>query len=334
MIKSALAITSVGLILLASSVASWRNAYAHNFTGDESASFLAKVQELKVETHLIQRDLANKTLVVWHIDKTGEFWNVNDIKEMEERNQRLSKEIPAGLSNLTTAANSTNPDAAKVKQIVDGLDNSLAEAVAARIDPTALNNATVNALAVKAVLDETIEDYGIAVGASNEGNNSSLSSENGTVMMSSSNNSMPSSSTTTPSNKSMSSMNASNSGNKNNTGGGGQPIPIVNAAAYQTAQGLATSAQGMYNDLKTKMPSNNTAAITNLDQGFTKLIKAIDNKMSNDDVMAIVHGTIHPNLETAYDLQVVPEFPLPILAAIIGIGGVVAYSRMKTRRFL
>lgn len=31
-----------------------QRAFAHNFSGDESASFLAKVQELKVATHLIQ----------------------------------------------------------------------------------------------------------------------------------------------------------------------------------------------------------------------------------------------------------------------------------------
>ena len=328
---SALAITTSALILLGATAVSSQNAYAHNFSGDESASFLAKVAELKVETHLIQQDLSNKTLVSWHLDKMGEFWNSNDTKEMGERNQRLSKEIPAGLSNLTAAANSTNPDATKVKQIVDGLDSSLAEAVTARIDPTARNNATVNALTIKAVLDETIEDYGIAIGASDEEDSSSNStSGNNTMMMSSSDNNNMSSSS---SNGSMSSSSTNMSNSSNNTvGGGGQPIPIVNAAAYQTAQGLATSAQGMYNDLKTKMPSNNTAAITNLDQGFIKLIKAIDDKISNADVMAIVHGTIHPNLESAYKLQVVPEFPLPILAAMIGIGGVIAYSRTKAGR--
>ena len=50
-----------------------KSAYAHTFSGDESGAFLAKVQELKVETHLIQQNLSNQTLIAWHIDKTGEF---------------------------------------------------------------------------------------------------------------------------------------------------------------------------------------------------------------------------------------------------------------------
>jgi hypothetical protein len=122
------------------------------------------------------------------------------------------------------------------------------------------------------------------------------------------------------------SSNASN----NNTA----PVPVVNDAVYQTAQGLAAAAQSMFTDLKTKIPSNNTGAIANLDDGFTKLKQAIDNKMPNDNVMGIVHGTIHPSLQTAYNLQVVPEFPLPILAAIVGIGSIVAYSELKgTKQF-
>ncbi len=83
------------------------------------------------------------------------FWKVKDTKEMSERNS-VSKEIPSGLSILTDAADFTNCDAERVKQVVDGLDNSLAEAITARTGPTAWNNATINALAVKAVLDETM----------------------------------------------------------------------------------------------------------------------------------------------------------------------------------
>jgi hypothetical protein len=45
------------------------------------------------------------------------------------------------------------------------LTDSLGEAVTVRIDQVARDNPTVNALAIKAVLDETVEDYGIAVGA-------------------------------------------------------------------------------------------------------------------------------------------------------------------------
>lgn len=291
------ALMLVGIFTIALS-SSFRNAYAHNFSGDESAAFLAKVQELKVETHLIQQDLAssnNKTLAAWHLAKMSEFWNANDTKEMGEKNQRLSKEIPNDLANLTAKANSTSTSDTdtntKVKSIVDDLDNSLAEAVSVRIDKTALDNATVNALAVKAVLDETMEDYDIALGASDENTD-----QNTSMMIEAT----PTTNTTTNNNSNNTVDNNMNTITPSST-------TVINYSAYQTAQGLAAAAQDMFNNnLKTKAPANATAAITNLDQGFTKLKQAIDNKMSNDDVMAIVHGTIHPNLATAFNLKIEP----------------------------
>ena len=118
--------------------------------------------------HLIQSDLSNQTLVAWHSDKIGEFWNTNDTKEMTEKNQRLGTDIPALISNITTVANSTNPDATKVGQLITSLDDDLAEATTVRIEKTELENATVNGLAVANILDETMEDYGIATGAEQE----------------------------------------------------------------------------------------------------------------------------------------------------------------------
>jgi hypothetical protein len=291
----------LGVVIIAPSP----NAYAHNFSGDESASFLAKVRKLSVETHLIQQNLSNKTLVAWHIDKIGEFWNANDTKEMNERNKRLGTDIPALISNITTAANSTNPDAQKIGQFVLMLDNNLAEAVPARIDQVARNNATVGALAIANVLDETIEDYGIAWGAEEE--------ESGSMNV-----------TMTMSSNTSSETNTSATNNET-----AAPTNIVNVAAYQTAQGLTAAAQNMFSDLKTMAPSNSTASITKLDQGFADLKNAIDNKASNDEVTALVHGTIMSDLQTAFNLQVVPEFPLPLLAAIMGIFIVVGYSRVK-----
>jgi hypothetical protein len=247
-----------------------RNAYAHTFGGNESAAFLAKVQGLKVEAHLIQSDLSNQTLVAWHSDKIGEFWTTNDTKEMSERNQRLGTDIPALISNITTVANSTNPDATKVAQLITSLDNDLAEATSVRIEKTELENATVNGLAVANILDETMEDYGIATGAEEE-NSSNVTGSN-----------------TTSQDNNMSNMSEGAGSNETAT--------IVNFAAYQTAQGLAAAAQDMYNNLKSKAMPNSSSEIAALDAAFANLRKAIDDKMSNDAIQAIVEGSIHPNL--------------------------------------
>jgi hypothetical protein len=274
--RTALALSLSALLILGTTTfALSRNAYAHTFGGNESAAFLAKVQELKVEAHLIQSDLSNQTLVAWHSDKIGEFWNTNDTKEMTERNQRLGTDIPALISNITTAANSTNPDAIKVGQLITSLDNDLAEATSVRIEKTELENSTVNALAVVAILDETMEDYGIATGAEEE-NSSNVTGSNTTSQ--------------------------DNMSNMSEGAGSNETATIVNFAAYQTAQGLAAAAQDMYNNLKSKAMPNSSSEIAALDAAFANLRKAIDDKMSNDAIQAIVEGSIHPNL-SAFGLK-------------------------------
>jgi hypothetical protein len=60
--RTALALSLSALLILGTTTfALSRNTYAHTFGGNESAAFLAKVQELKVEAHLIQSDLSNQT---------------------------------------------------------------------------------------------------------------------------------------------------------------------------------------------------------------------------------------------------------------------------------
>jgi hypothetical protein len=276
--RTALAVSLSALLILGTTTfALSRNVYAHTFGGNESAAFLAKVQGLKVETHLIQSDLANQTLVAWHSDKIGEFWTTNDTKEMSERNQRLGTDIPALISNITTVANSTNPDATKVAQLITSLDNDLAEATSVRIEKTELENATVNGLAVANILDETMEDYGIATGAEEENSSSNVTGSN-----------------TTSQDNNMSNMSEGAGSNETAT--------IVNFAAYQTAQGLAAAAQDMYNNLKPKAMPNSSSEIAALDAAFANLRKAIDDKMSNDAIQAIVEGSIHPNL-SAFGLK-------------------------------
>jgi hypothetical protein len=275
--RTALALSLSALLIFGTTTFTLsRNAYAHTFGGNESAEFLAKVQGLKVEAHLIQSDLSNQTLVAWHSDKIGEFWTTNDTKEMSERNQRLGTDIPALISNITTVANSTNPDATKVAQLITSLDNDLAEATSVRIEKTELENATVNGLAVANILDETMEDYGIATGAEEE-NSSNVTGSN-----------------TTSQDNNMSNMSEGAGSNETAT--------IVNFAAYQTAQGLAAAAQDMYNNLKPKAMPNSSSEIAALDAAFANLRKAIDDKMSNDAIQAIVEGSIHPNL-SAFGLK-------------------------------
>ncbi len=279
-----------------------RAAYAHNFSGDESATFLSKIEGLKVETNLISKDVSNSTLVKWHIDKIGEFWSANDTKEVAERNQRVANDVTTGLKNLLSQANTTNPDAKVVNQTASGLLDTYGEVVSVRIDAKQLQNATVNALALRGVLDETLEDYGIAAGASDEEKSST-------------------------GNNTTSSPSAAANATESSTG----PVKIVNMAAYQTSQGLAASAINMFGKLKTMSPGNDTSAVNNIEKGLTDLQKAIADKAPVDNAKKIVDETIDSNLQTAFKLQVVPEFPTPVLLSMGAIAAVVAVTRYAKR---
>ncbi len=299
-----LGLLSFGTIISSSA----KPAFAHTFGGDESASFLEKIAGLKVEINLIDKDASNSTLVKWHVDKISEFWNANDTKEVAERNQRVANDVTTGLNNLFAEVNKTSPDTETVNQTASALQDTLGEVVSVRIDSAQLQNVTVNALAVRAVLDETLEDYGIAAGASDE-DESAMSGD--------SNNS----------------TSAANSAAQTTTTG---PITILNMAAYQTSQGLAASAIDMFGKIKTMSQQGNnntttttTAALGEIDKGLTDLQKSITDKAPVDDVTKIVDDTINPNLQTAYGLQVVPEFPIPMLLSVGAIAGVVAVTRYR-----
>jgi hypothetical protein len=209
----------------------------------------------------------------------------------------VANDVTTGLDKIFAETNKTNPNAAVVSQTASGLQDTLGEVVSTRIDSAQLQNATVNALALRGVLDETLEDYGIAVGVSEdeEGNSSNNNSTAAATPVAEA------------------------------TG----PAKIVNMAAYQTAQGLAASSISMFDKLKTMSQGNATSAVGEIDKGLKDLQKAISDKAPLDDAKKIVESTIDPNLQTAFKLQVVPEFPVPLLMSVGTIAAVVAVTRYR-----
>jgi hypothetical protein len=83
---------------------------------------------------------------------------------------------------------------------------------------------------------------------------------------------------------------------------------IVNVADYQTAQALSDKAQQIFNkELKpiAASTSNVTTFTVKLENGLIQLSDAVNNNAAPMDVMMIVHTQIHPNLQKAYNLQLV-----------------------------
>ncbi|MGI0031871.1 MAG: hypothetical protein ACRD97_01210, partial [Nitrososphaeraceae archaeon] len=65
--------------------------FGHTFSGDESASFLTKVEMIRIESQLGQEQLSsNVTLAKEHVENVTETLSANDTKEISERNPRLA----------------------------------------------------------------------------------------------------------------------------------------------------------------------------------------------------------------------------------------------------
>jgi hypothetical protein len=239
-------------------------AFAHTFSGDESATFLALLEMIKTEAHLAQQNLGtNVTLAHEHAEATTEHLDANQTKEISERNTRVSKELNDSLTALNNAFNSTSPPTASdIKDKVSNVDAILGEVLSVRIDKNQLNNVTVKASTVNDLVGETLEHYGEAVGHED----------------------------TNKSSESNSTTNASSSA-----------VKIVNEAAYQTAQALSSRVIELYKDVNSK--ALNSTAAENIQSGLEMLKSDIDKKVPFDTLDKLIDSTISPALNSGYDLK-------------------------------
>lgn len=333
-------------------------AYAHNFPSDESAAYLGKVANLKAELQALQMDLSDPTAVSWHEYKISGYWTTYDTQQMAERNQLLSTEIPNTINSVITMAAQPNPDVNNVTQQIDTLNGYLDEGITARIDQDKLQNATVQALADTDIIKETLSDYGQAInstvdlndmskmqgmGSMNMGsmNNSSMGGMSGMKMGSYDAKGSPSIHLIQMSGmQGMSGMSSNgNMSGMNMQSGNSMTVPIVNIAAYHSAQTHAQAMKTYYDKNVVPLASTNmsTEAQT-ADTYMSQLIDAINNKEDGNTIMVITHMHIHPALITAFNLPLmkmsmsmggstVPEFPIPALLVLISIIGVITITR-------
>jgi hypothetical protein len=289
------------------------NAYGHTFSPNESASFLSFVDQLQVESELVQTNLANDStsLAQEHAKKAGSLLTSNITTEIAEENQRVANELTRAVNDLQDILLSPQ-QVGSIDQLVSDIDSILGEAESTRIEQEDLDNATIQALAFADLVNSILENYGNAYAVDFDMTNMS-----NMAMMGQSNNNM---STMTMSNMStngndndsnieMNSVNMSSS--RTMVGmdvGGGRESSIysslVNMTDFQSAQALAAKALEIFNvELKPMAPNNSSAFITNLENGLSKLNDSIRNKAPPMDIMMIVHTQIHPNILQAFNLR-------------------------------
>lgn len=251
-------------------------AYAHTFTGDESASFMSVIKILQAEANLVQSNLAsNVTLAQDHANSVVDVVNGNHAfgvlpDEVSENNKRVAADVIHTANALQTAVKSKpTPTQTDLRPKIDNLNATLQEAVAVRLPKDAAGNSTINGLATKDLANETLRQYGYAFGVANV-------------------------------------KGGSNNGTANSSDPGSQGT-VTNMSAYQSAQALASQTQGMLFQAKSVIPANATsatkAAIAKLDTDLSQLKKTIDEKVPYDKVASLVQKTIYPDIDAAFHLR-------------------------------
>jgi uncharacterized protein involved in exopolysaccharide biosynthesis len=247
--------------------------YAHTFSGDESAAFLALVRQIGAELGLVNSNLpSNITLAQEHAGHATEHLDANTTKELAERNERVSNDLTRELSDLQASLKAKPiPASQVVNDEVTNINATLQDAIAARIEQDQLSNSTVNALAINDILGEVLEAYGAAYGIEEEGEEEG-NNETGTT------------------------DNTTETADDQNT------TAIVDLAEYQSAQSYANESKQMLNEIKALAPSSATSAISDVENGINEMTIAINNKSPFPTVDEIVDDKVLPSLKTAFNL--------------------------------
>ena len=250
-----------------------RSVYGHAFSGDESASFLTKVEMIKIESKLALDQVSNDPAAAKeHAKNAVEQLNSNDTKEISERNSRLATELNNALSNLSNAFESGSPSQTEISDKVTSIIDILADVVNSRIDQEQQENATMKALVINDLVGETLEHYGMALGME-EGEHESEHDANTT------------------------------STEHSDVSGDNETSSIVDVADYQTAQAIITQAIENFDGIKKDSDTNSTE----LGDSLNSVKEKIDSKAPFDEIDTIVDEKITSLLNSVYGLNLSEE---------------------------
>lgn len=176
--KSTAALLLAGLLVAGFSAS--QAAFAHNFTEDESATFLVKVDAIKVHMTLVGRNIGDAEAAVAHVEHAAMQLDEQTLAELAERNERLAADIPAAFDELAAMidAGAAKPE---VAQQIRSISDLLAEAVSARIDTEKLSDPAVRALVVAGLVDNALQSYEAAYGVGGEHGSMDMDEGNSTA---------------------------------------------------------------------------------------------------------------------------------------------------------
>jgi hypothetical protein len=294
-----LVVAATSLLLFGGSSIYKNKIYGHNFAGDESASFLALMDQIQTEVSLINTNLIddNQSLAIDHLKQIKILYTKNIKKEIAERNERIANEISSFINETSIAIEKNNNQ--DISDSAKNFNDVLAEAISVRIDPDAMTNATINALHFADLINSIDLSYANAIGtkpmnmsAMNMGNSNTMSHGNNT-----NNNTMANMKMNHG--NSITSMSKHTDNNPNTI----DNITVSNMVSYQTAKELTNNAIELFNStIKQNIPSNATENAKAIESGLQQLKNMIESKASYNKIMGIIHGTIQTNTQEVFNL--------------------------------
>jgi hypothetical protein len=275
--NNALALLLAGMMVaglgLSSTVIARQQAFAHDFTQDDSANFVATMEKAKVHLSLARSNLGRNAPVAHeHVEHAAMLIGNKTIAEIAEKNKRIANDLPASLEALGEMIHMGSKPKAEIRKEITKVNALLDEAVSARVDRQVLKSGTVQATVMAQMVSESLDAYEAAFGAQ------------------------------TPEAQMHShSPGASGSGPSSSSGPGSK---IVDRAAYDASKAFAAKASSMYGKVNRLAPEGSKSSMDAVLDGLVKLRAAINHKAPVDDVMVIVHGQIHESLVKAFGLKV------------------------------
>lgn len=274
------------------------SALAYSFNDYESASFLAKIPEVKTETNLIATHAGDKDAIEYYVHLLEKYWTNEDTKALSERNVQLANSISSAINDTITYAKAGNADKAYSNYF--DIAGYMEQAGEVRVDFPQSSNSTVQASAIVHVLNESLARYGDAVNAPINLNN-------------------------------IYSMNMSKDGTRITSSG---TQKIVNKYAYENSKALANEALQMFGQLITHN-SDKSSYNDKITNSITKYISDLNAIADRNTVITDIQMNIYPNFVAGYGIsqEPVPEFPFPALMAIASIALIVALSRLRFKKW-
>jgi hypothetical protein len=296
-------IIGVLAILLFGSYNNSQQIYGHNFAGDESASFLALMDQMQNVMNLINTNLItnNQSLANDHLNEIKKLYTETIKKEIAERNERIANEI-SSIINETDIAIDQEKNNQDISEAVKNFNDVIEEAISVRIDQDALTNATVHALHFADLINSIDMSYATAVSVKPM-NMSTMHMATNNSMVHGNNNNIISSDIKKDHGDSSSSSIVDMSKNTDHNSNATETSTITNIASYQTAKELTNVAIDLFNStIKQNIPSNATENANTIESNLQQLKDMIESKAPYNKIMGVIHGPIQTNIQEAFNL--------------------------------